>query len=59
MFMGWRDTLQLLVPAALYMIQNNLSYFALSRLDAATYQVQMPYLTLNELARRGQCKVFK
>lgn len=34
-----RQVLQLAVPAALYAVQNNLSYFALSRLSAVTFQV--------------------
>ena len=38
---NWRDGLKLLVPALLYVIQNNLLYLALSNLDAATYQVSI------------------
>lgn len=33
------DTCQLAVPSALYIIQDNLIIYALSCLDAATYQV--------------------
>ncbi|GAU98521.1 hypothetical protein RvY_09655 [Ramazzottius varieornatus] len=41
------ETLKLLIPAALYTIQNNLLFLALSHLDAATYQVtyQLKILT--------------
>nr|XP_054931468.1 UDP-N-acetylglucosamine transporter-like isoform X6 [Dermacentor andersoni] len=38
----WRqpkETCKMLVPAGLYTVQNNLLFFALSLLDAATYQV--------------------
>lgn len=34
-----RETFKVGVPALLYVIQNNLLFYALSRLDAATYQV--------------------
>ena len=33
------DVIRLLVPAGLYTVQNNLAYFAMTHLDAATYQV--------------------
>jgi len=38
-FLQWRDTIKLAVPAGLYSIQNNLLFFALSNLEAATYQI--------------------
>ena len=34
-----RDTLKVGVPAFMYVVQNNLVFFALSKLDAATYLV--------------------
>ncbi|KAK5977002.1 UDP-N-acetylglucosamine transporter [Trichostrongylus colubriformis] len=42
-----RETLKVAVPAVLYVIQNNLLFLALSKLDAATYQVtyQLKILT--------------
>jgi|UniRef100_A0AC35GKZ3 UDP-sugar transporter A1/2/3 len=41
------ETLKVSVPAILYVVQNNLLFFALSKLDAATYQVtyQLKILT--------------
>jgi len=33
------DCIKIMVPAVLYLIQNNLQYFSASKLDAATYQV--------------------
>ena len=38
-FSNKKDSLKLLVPALLYVVQNNLLYIALTNLDAATYQV--------------------
>lgn len=38
-FMRFTETLWVAVPAFLYTIQNNLLYVALTKLDAATYQV--------------------
>ena len=35
----WQETLKLSIPAFVYVIQNNLGFFALSKLDPATYQV--------------------
>ena len=39
LFGNWKDGLKLIVPAGLYVVQNNLLFLALSNLDAATYQV--------------------
>uniref|UniRef100_A0A915Q4G5 UDP-N-acetylglucosamine transporter n=1 Tax=Setaria digitata TaxID=48799 RepID=A0A915Q4G5_9BILA len=46
-FMKSRDALKMAIPASLYVVQNNLLFLALSKLDAATYQVtyQMKILT--------------
>jgi len=41
------DCIKVMVPAVLYLIQNNLQYYSASKLDAATYQVsyQMKIIT--------------
>ena len=39
-FVDWRDTMMVGVPAFLYLIQNNLLYVATTHLDAATCQVR-------------------
>jgi len=36
---NWRDGIKLGVPAVMYVVQNNLLFLALTKLDAATYQV--------------------
>ena len=38
------ETLKVSVPAILYVVQNNLLFFALSKLDAATYQVSSLFI---------------
>ena len=42
-FSNKKDSLKLLVPALLYVVQNNLLYIALTNLDAATYQVWISF----------------
>ncbi|OON14406.1 putative UDP-galactose/UDP-N-acetylglucosamine transporter srf-3, partial [Opisthorchis viverrini] len=45
-FVNYLDTLRVLIPAALYVIQNNLLYVAISHLNAVAYQILY------------QCKIF-
>lgn len=46
-FHNFRESIKVLVPAALYAMQNNLAFYALNNLDPATYQVayQLKILT--------------
>ena len=46
-FFDWKDYVLTAVPALLYFVQNNLLYFAVSRLDTAVFQVtyQLKILT--------------
>ncbi|KAA0195658.1 UDP-N-acetylglucosamine transporter [Fasciolopsis buskii] len=38
-FVEYRDTLKVLIPSALYTVQNNLLYVAISNLNAVAYQI--------------------
>nr|XP_054931466.1 UDP-N-acetylglucosamine transporter-like isoform X3 [Dermacentor andersoni] len=52
----WRqpkETCKMLVPAGLYTVQNNLLFFALSLLDAATYQMPTEEEALGTTAKQG------
>ena len=44
-----RETIKMLVPAALYAMQNNLLHTALSHLDAATFQVSSREMNVREV----------
>ena len=41
LFVNFKETAKVSVPAILYTIQNNLLYLALSNLNAATFQVYL------------------
>ena len=47
-FVRWRDTLLVGVPAMLYLVQNNLLYIAATHLDAATCQVHHPFAPMHQ-----------
>ena len=38
-FVQWQDTARMAVPGVLYVVQNNLLVFALSKLDSVTFQI--------------------
>lgn len=46
-FGNWNESVKVFIPAALYALQNNLAFYALSNLDPASYQVayQLKILT--------------
>ena len=54
-FVDWRDTILVGVPAFLYLIQNNLLYVATTHLDAATCQAP-PWGQGQSRARKPQQK---
>lgn len=45
-FVEWGQTLRMALPAALYAVQNNLLFIALSHLDSAVYQIVYQIKTL-------------